>query len=69
MPTRTHPKRYRMDLGDDGTLDTVYVCSACGREYRFNFDGEGSYAQFKTWARSEARDAHDTDIEEAGVRN
>lgn len=25
-------------LGDDGTLDTVIVCTKCGREFRFNFD-------------------------------
>ena len=25
-------------LGDDGTLDTVVICSECGREYRGNFD-------------------------------
>jgi len=27
-------------LTDDGTLDTVLACEACGQEFRFNFGGE-----------------------------
>jgi hypothetical protein len=29
-----------MRLGDDGTMDTVIVCSECGTELRYNFDGD-----------------------------
>ena len=29
-----------INLGDDGTMDTVVFCSECGQEYRFNFDRE-----------------------------
>ena len=50
-----------MDLSGDGTMDTVFVCSSCGAEYRYNFDGEGSYATFKAWAVDDARFNHEMD--------
>lgn len=28
----------RIRLGDDGTMDTVLVCRACGAEARYNYD-------------------------------
>ena len=58
-------------LSDDGTLDTVIKCSGCGREYRFNWDGEHDcesgteggdcdcYAQFVAWAIDDANESHD----------
>lgn len=51
-----------MKLGDDGTLDTVIVCSDCGEEMRFNYDPEGSdetYEDFVKWAKGDAHDSHD----------
>ena len=33
-----HQTQSTIRLGDDGTLDTVIYCVACGREYRFNYD-------------------------------
>jgi hypothetical protein len=34
--------KQEIKLTDDGTMDTVLRCSACGQEFRFNFplDGE-----------------------------
>ncbi len=29
-----------IQLGDDGTLDTVLYCSDCRQEYHFNYDPE-----------------------------
>lgn len=57
-----------MQLGDDGTLDTVIVCSECGVELRYNWDGgdegderdgEGAYKAFVEWAKEDAADQHD----------
>lgn len=59
-----------MQLGDDGTLDTVIVCSECGEELRYNFDGidddgraemsDGdAYEAFVTWALEDAGEQHD----------
>lgn len=28
----------RIQLGDDGTMDTVLVCNECGQEARYNYD-------------------------------
>ena len=47
-----------IDPSDDGTLDTVFRCSACGREERYTFDGEGEYADFVVWAKSDATEQH-----------
>lgn len=54
-------RRTRMVLSDDGTMDTVFACAACGREYRFNYDGEGGYAAFKKWARDDAAFQHESE--------
>lgn len=27
-----------IELGDDGTMDTVIYCTECGHEFRFNYD-------------------------------
>ena len=43
---------------DDGTLDTVLRCSLCGRESRFNYDGDRSYTAFRKWARSDMSADH-----------
>jgi hypothetical protein len=57
-------------LGDDGTLDTVIVCSECNRELRYNFvndgdsdEGEESYDEFVSWAKADAADSHDCNDE------
>lgn len=55
-------------LGDDGTLDTVIVCDACGEEARYNFDSDGmeedgdsqaAYDDFVDWAISDFNDSHE----------
>ena len=57
-------KEATFSLGDDGTLDTVIVCDACGEELRYNMDAEfGSesddrYEEFVDWATEDARDTH-----------
>ena len=30
----------RISLGDDGTMDTVFVCDECGEEMRSIFDAD-----------------------------
>ena len=54
-------------LGDDGTLDTVIVCDACGAEMRFNYDPVGgatsgqdadNYREFVRWAKNDAAETH-----------
>lgn len=53
-------KQARMLLGDDGTLDTVIVCSECGEEFRFNFDGDGerAYRAFVAECKNQAAADH-----------
>lgn len=67
-----------MLLGDDGTLDTVIVCSECGAEMRFNFDGGDSdgcqhgcapeancsheYDDFVEWAKEQAAEDHECEV-------
>ena len=63
-----------MLLGDDGTLDTVIVCSECGAEMRFNFDGEhldenateqecsDAYDEFVAWAKEQATEDHECEV-------
>jgi hypothetical protein len=55
-----------MLLGDDGTLDTVIVCSECGAEMRYNFDGSDGeeYADFVEWAKDDAADDHECEGKE-----
>lgn len=59
-----------MRLGDDGTLDTVIVCSDCGEEFRFNFDHdldenatdeqyEAAYDEFVAQCKLDAADDHE----------
>jgi hypothetical protein len=51
----------KIQLADDGTLDTVLACE-CGREFRYNFDGgdDGqTYDEFVEWAIADASDGHD----------
>ena len=63
-----------IQLGDDGTMDTVLVCSDCGAEMRYNFDGDydsvdldglsgvtseaAAYDRFVAWAMADAREEH-----------
>lgn len=37
-----------IELGDDGTMDTVLYCTECGEEFRFNYDGGGGFADDDT---------------------
>ena len=52
-------------LGDDGTLDTVVVCTGCGRESRYTFDCDlngphiGCYEIFTEWAPKDAAEEHE----------
>ena len=59
-------------LGDDGTMDTVLVCSECGEEMRYNYDptaecehgedckaGEAHYDDFVAWAIEDATADHE----------
>lgn len=55
-------------LGDDGTLDTLVRCSGCGREWRFNYDGDNEegdgggevypYFEFVLDCLAEVREEH-----------
>lgn len=64
----------RMDLVDDGTLDTVFKCGDCGGEERYNFledyageeesDDEREYKHFLEWALSDAEEQHECQNEE-----
>ena len=53
------------ELTDDGTLDTVVRCTACGAEERYTFDGWTetpgleAYDAFVEWALEDAADLHD----------
>lgn len=60
----------RMRLGDDGTLDTLIVCSDCKAEFRYNYDpvhgredatddADDNYDSFVAWALEDAEGAHD----------
>lgn len=69
-----------MLLGDDGTLDTVIVCSECGEEMRYNFDdgdqprkltaGESAraYRAFVAWAKQDAAAEHECEVANGNVR-
>lgn len=58
-----------MVLSDDGTLDTVIVCSICHQEYRYSFDsdeyGEPELAmrEFIDWAKEDAYQTHVEDMQ------
>ena len=54
----------RIELTDDGSLDTVLRCSECGEEMRYNApdsleDDFGDYDGFLDWAIQDAEDEHD----------
>jgi hypothetical protein len=56
----------RIQLTDDGTMDTVLVCSECGQEMRYNFDpcpedenDPGAYDHFVQWAIEDCESEHD----------
>ncbi len=57
------------ELSDDGTMDTVLVCSFCGVEARYTFDGEDgeSYDEFVAWAIEDAEGDHDHECPEQAV--
>lgn len=57
--------KHDMALADDGTLDTVIVCSVCGQEYRYNADElwETPYDEFIAWAIEDATGVHESDLE------
>lgn len=68
-------------LGDDGTMDTVLVCSKCGEEFRYNFepsndpvddenddDGPEAYDDFVKWAISDATEEHECPDDPFGAR-
>ena len=58
-----------IELTDDGTLDTVLRCSACGEELRYNYDGQAdheherddgkAYDRFVDWAIEDAESEHE----------
>lgn len=58
-----------IELTDDGTMDTVLRCSECGKEMRYNYDGEPAggesedsgdgYAAFIEWAIEDATADHE----------
>ena len=62
-------------LSDDGTMDTVLVCTDCREEFRYNFDAEwhdddcredkdcGCYDVFVSWAIEDAESEHDCESE------
>lgn len=57
----------QFELADDGTMDTVIRCRACGAEARFNFgiecdmeeDSETAYDEFVDECRADMADTHD----------
>ena len=55
-------------LSDDGTMDTVVVCSDCGQEFRGTYDGEGDpttgYDDFVKWLIDEITGEHVCEEEE-----
>jgi hypothetical protein len=51
----------RIQLSDDGTLDTVLCCADCGEEFRFNFDGMGPDGIIED--ETEAQAAYDAFVE------
>jgi transcription elongation factor Elf1 len=61
--------RQRMRLGDDGSLDTVIVCSDCGWEMRYHYDpsteededttDEEAYSDFVDWCLDDAEGEHE----------
>lgn len=56
---------------DDGTMDTVVQCGACGAEVRYTHqpgpdgDCDETYEEFVAWALADARDSHECDNTES----
>lgn len=49
-------------LSDDGTLDTVLVCTVCREEMRYNFapdTDDETYEDFVAWAIEDASAEHE----------
>lgn len=46
-------------LVDDGTPDTVRMCSRCREWLRWSWDGEGSYLEFCLWTLQDAEEYHE----------
>lgn len=56
----------KLYLEDDGTLDTVLQCSECGEELRYNYsagEDDGTYGDFVAWAKEDAAEQHENDVE------
>ncbi len=49
----------KIRLTDDGTMDIVLQCSACREEFRFNWDGLGTWDAFVDWAVGDAEGEHE----------
>ena len=45
--TSTH--EHAIELGDDGTMDTVLVCTQCSEEFRGTYDGPGGEVDYTAW--------------------
>lgn len=54
----SNPHTNRFTLLDDGTLDTVVVCSKCGTELRYNYDPSERLGH-ETWLDHNAESAYD----------
>lgn len=63
-----------LQLFDDGTLDTVFCCTECGGEERYNFiytqpepwePNPQSYDEFRAWAFEDAQEQHECNPEGA----
>ena len=51
-----------IELTDDGTLDTVLRCSACGEELRYTYmpdNDDDTYDDFVEWAIDDAESEHE----------
>jgi len=65
-------------LSDDGTLDTVLVCTECRAHFRYNFAShmegadeaepanDDAYDQFVAWAIADAAEEHECMLTEEG---
>ena len=53
-----------ISLKDDGSLDTVFVCSECVGEIRYNFQYSdfATYEEFLGWAKEDAKEWCDCNL-------
>jgi hypothetical protein len=55
-----------IELVNDGTLDTVLVCSECRQKFRGNWYGgespEDSYETFVAWFISDTEEEHQCEV-------